>query len=242
MKKSKASQIIKEVREQYNTIAKDWDASRFRPTEHKAKIVKKVQTGEMVLDLGSGNSLILENVLAPGARYFGFDISKELIKVAKAKYRVQIKNKQAEFTSGDATKKLPYGSEYFNVVLSFAVLHHVPTRELRLKFLKEIYRVLKKGGWGAINVWNLKNNWSDKRFKITEQLAQPLLDLDEGDVRVSWKATSGKVLGRYLHVFASEELEALAKEAGFEKNSVEYYNRAGEKEKNGEELLLIVKK
>lgn len=242
MDKRKASQIIKEVKEQYNTIAKDWDASRFRPTEHKAKIVKNVKTGENVLDLGSGNSLILENVLAQNAHYFGFDISKELIKVAKDKYRTYVKNKQAEFKSGDATKKLPYDDSFFDVVLSFAVLHHVPTHELRLKFLQAIYRVLKVGGWAAINVWNLKNEWSDKRFKITEQLSSPSSELESGDVRVSWKATGDKILGRYLHVFEPKELEDLARAAGFDKISVEFYNRAGEKEQNGEELLLIVKK
>ena len=46
---------------------------------------------------------------------------------------------------GDATA-LPFGDATFDVVLCFTMLHHVPTRELQDRLLKESRRVLRPGG------------------------------------------------------------------------------------------------
>jgi SAM-dependent methyltransferase len=46
---------------------------------------------------------------------------------------------------GDATA-LPFSDDTFDVVLCFTMLHHVPTRELQDRLLKESQRVLRPGG------------------------------------------------------------------------------------------------
>lgn len=46
---------------------------------------------------------------------------------------------------GDATA-MPYEDSRFDSVLSFTMMHHIPTRELQDRFFSEAYRVLRPGG------------------------------------------------------------------------------------------------
>lgn len=48
-------------------------------------------------------------------------------------------------TQGDATR-MPYPDDRFRAVLSFTMLHHVPTRELQDAVFAEVARVLAPGG------------------------------------------------------------------------------------------------
>jgi len=237
MDNRKASRIIRETRDIYNSIAKEWDISRERPSGVKMKALKFVKPGDRVLDLGCGNGFMTPFILERGGIYEGTDISKNLIMIARKKYRQEIKNKLVNFKVGEATK-LPYADKSFDMVISFAVLHHIPSPNLRQKFFKEAARVLKPGGRGVVIVWNLLNDWTNKRFKIQEQLAKQ----DCGDVQVPWKATEGKVFSRYLYQFKKSEIILLAKNAGLKNVRTEYFNRAGDKTANGEELVLTFKK
>ncbi len=222
--------IINKTKEQYNAIAHDWDLSRSRPSGLKLKQIKCLKNSDRLLDLGCGNGLIVPYVLERGAEYNGIDISGELIKIAKGRYP------EADFKIGDATKKLKFKDNSFDWVFSFAVLHHIPTEKLRIIFLKEIYRVLKKGGRASIIVWNLLNDKMAKRFKIYEQLEKNKTN----DIKVRWLRTKGMEVQRYIHIFFPEELKKLAMKAGFKDIDTEYYNQAGKKEKNGEELVLLI--
>lgn len=237
MKRNQANEIIKEVKEQYNSIAKEWDISRQVFSGLKEKELKRFRKCKNILDLGCGNGLVTGEILRHGVKYYGLDISKELIKIARKKYPSEVKSKRANFLVGDACKKLPYKNNFFDGVVSFAVLHHVPGEEKRLKFLEEVKRVLKPGGRAIILVWNLFNDWPKKRFKILEQQKNRLPNQEDNDFLVSWSSTPGKIIERYIHSFTDKELKGLARAVGFKKVTVGYYNRAGEKSANGEELV-----
>ena len=234
-----ALQIIRKTRIDYNTIAADWDKTRVLPSGIKLKLLKDIKKGMKVLDLGCGNGLVAGQIMEAGASYMGTDISEKLIKIAKNKFKVEIK--KAKFIVADATKKLPLKNNYFDRIFCFAVLHHIPSDDLRVKLLSEVKRVLKKNGEARFIVWNLMNEWPYKRFKIKEQLKKPNARFEKGDVLLPWKATSDKIIDRYLYIFTKEKLKELAQKAGFKNIKIDYYNRAGKKEKNGEELVLKVK-
>ena len=222
-------------------MAEEWNTSRSTPSGVKLAAVKKIKAGQKILDLGCGNAFMLPFVLTRGATYFGIDISSELIKIAKKKFGSVVKTGQAELRVGEATK-LPYKNNFFDGAMSFAVMHHIPSEKLRLKFLQELYRVLKPGATATVINWNLLNEWSDKRFGISEQLKNLKQGSDEGDVVVPWKATAGKKVERYIHVFSKKEILDLARAAGFAKARAEYYRRDGGRECNGEELVLSLTK
>lgn len=242
MNNQQAQAIIRKIKQDYNTIAAEWNTSRGGlPSGVKLAAIKRIPTGARVLDLGCGNAFVMPFVLARKAKYFGIDISSELIKIAKKKFASEIKSGQAELRVGSAIK-LPYKNNYFDSAISYAVMHHVPSEKLRLKFLQELYRVLKPGGQAIVINWNVRNEWADKRFKISEQLKNTAPDKDEGDVIVPWKATQGKEISRYIHVFTKKEILDLARLAGFKKASAGFYRRDGHREENGEELVLKLTK
>ena len=242
MNSKQATEIIKEVKEQYNTIAADWDKTRVLSSGIKMKQIKRIKKSDKVLDLGCGNGLVVGDILKQGAKYYGIDISSGLIKIAKKKYAAEVKKKIVEFKVGDATKKLPYKNNYFDHVLSFAVLHHIPGVEKRLAFLQEVKRVLKTGGRADIIVWNLFNDWPRKRFCVDNQKNNPILGLEENDFLVGWSATPGKDVKRYIHSFSDQELKQLAQKVGFAKIKAGYFNREGKRIENGEELVLSLSK
>lgn len=238
MNKRQSTSIIREIKDNYNTIAKEWDQSRFRPTGVKLQMLKGAKS---LLDLGSGNGLMVPEAIKLVEHYSGIDISKSLINIAKKRYSPLIKTGQVDFRVGDA-RKLPYKSNSFNLIISYAVLHHLPGEDNRKKVFQEIFRVLKPGGEARIINWNLMNDWAYKRFKIKKQLENPNPVLGEGDVFVPWQATSKKNIRRFVHIFTPEELKKLAHEVGFKNIKVYFYNQAGEQEENGEEIVLKIKK
>ncbi|MCX6782310.1 MAG: methyltransferase domain-containing protein [Candidatus Magasanikbacteria bacterium] len=241
MDKRKAQEIVRQMRQIYNTVAKEWDASRGTPTRIKMKVIRPVKKGMRVLDLGCGNGLMAGAIIGRGGRYIGVDISGKFISLCKKKYSSYIKTNEAEFVTADAVK-LPFKNNYFDFAVSIAVMHHIPSAELRLKFLQELHRVLKSGAVAKLDNWNLLEDWGRKKFNISRQLANPPAGYDKGDVFVSWKATGKKDYPRFIHIFSDRELRSLARDAGFKKIKIEYYNRAGKKLKNGEAQILTIMK
>jgi len=94
-----------------------------------------------VLEIGCGLGrwyMILRNNFK-NLEYYGIDISEEMIKVAKRL------TKYERFYVMSASK-LEFPDNYFDVVFSITVLHHIPFKE-KEKAIKEMIRVTKKGGY-----------------------------------------------------------------------------------------------
>ena len=237
MNKNNPQKIIEKTRDDYDLIAKEWDLSRNRASQLKINLVENIKAKSKVLDIGCGNALMLPFVLKKGAFYCGLDISKKLIGISKEKYKKETKEVKAKFIVGRAME-LPFQDEEFDFVISFAVLHHIPSKEFRKKFFKEIIRISKPNTKVKITVWNLLNEWTNKRFDIENKLKGK----NSGDVLIPWKATQGKTIDRYLHQFSGEELFSLAKDAGFKNIKINLFSRAGKRTENGEEMVLEAEK
>ncbi|MFA7169842.1 MAG: class I SAM-dependent methyltransferase [Candidatus Paceibacterota bacterium] len=228
-----AYKMTEKVRSDYNLIAKEWDLSRGRPSQIKLNLIREVEEGTELLDVGCGNGLMFPYISEKGSYYFGVDIAENLIEIARERYANKIAEGRARFEVGDATD-LPVKDDEFDFVISFAVLHHIPSEKLRKKFFDEIQRALRPNGKVKITVWNLSNDWARDRFDIGSQLAGKA----SGDVTIPWKGTQGEFINRYVHQFSKEELYVLAEDSGFFDIRINYFNRAGEKVENGEEMIL----
>jgi len=229
--------MIEKIRDDYNRIAKEWDLSRHRPSQMKIDLVREAESDMAVLDAGCGNGMMLPYILQRGAFYFGLDISDKLIEIARERYAQEIEEGKANFVVGEATE-LPFKDDEFDFVISFAVLHHLPSPETRKEFFSEIYRVTRPGGKVKITVWNLLNDWARERFEVGEQLGYR----PSGDLQVPWRGTKGEIINRFVHQFSAEELAGFADEAGFSEVYVNNFNRAGARVENGEELVLEMEK
>ncbi len=233
MNKNNPQKIIEKVRDDYDSIATEWDLSRNKASQLKTNLIESVKSKSKVLDIGCGNALMVPFILKKNAFYFGLDISEKLIKIAKEKYVEEIKNKKANFFMGQATE-LPFKNKEFDFVISFATLHHIPSKELQEKFLREIKRVSKSKAKIKIIVWNLYSEWTNERFDIENKLKGK----KSGEIFIPWKATQEKIINRFIYQFSKEELLALAENTGFKNIKIDLFNRAGEKIENGEEMVL----
>jgi ubiquinone/menaquinone biosynthesis C-methylase UbiE len=137
MKKEYAQYLLNKTKEDYNLISEEFSRTRwFVWEETKFLFSDYVKEGDRVLDIGCGNGRYFELLKIKNASYVGIDNSKNLIEEAKKKYP------EADFKVADALD-LPFNDNSFDKVYSIAVLHNVPSKELRAQFLKEAHRVLK---------------------------------------------------------------------------------------------------
>ncbi len=96
-----------------------------------------------VLDVGCGNGRHVVFFAEQGFEVYGIDISKGAIEIANA--WLAKKGLKADLRVGDV-EKLPFDSEYFDMVILAEVLDHVPLSKAK-KAMEEIRRVLAPNGY-----------------------------------------------------------------------------------------------
>ncbi len=206
MDKEYAKYLLTKTTEDYNLIAEDYSRTRKEVWQEMEFLFEKyLNAGEVVLDLGCGNGRWLESFQKRKADYFGVDNSEKLVEIARRNYpyaRLQV----ADILS------LPFSDGFFDKIYSIAVLHHIPSYELRIKSLEEIKRVLKPRGLLVLTVWRFHQ--LEERWLIFKNMFLKLFGkskLDWKDVLEPW----GKMTNRYYHCFSKKELEELVKKSGF---------------------------
>lgn len=208
MEKEYAEYLMRRTHQDYNLVAKRFSSYRgVIWEEFKFLFNNYLKKGDKVLDIGCGNGRFCEIIQEAGADYTGIDISEKLIEIAKKKFP------KGMFIVGDALN-IPFPEKSFDKVYAIALLHHIPSKDFRLKVLNEAKRVLKKNGLLIASVWNL---WRGKKtrdliskFALLRNLGKS--ELDSGDILMTFE----KMENCYFHAFTKEELESLISEADFE--------------------------
>ena len=210
MNKDKQKEILKIVRQNYEEIAESFDETREKPLwPPLVEFLKEVKGGEKVLDAGCGNGRLLRALGTKKIKYFGTDLSENLIKICREKYP------DNNFSVADILN-LGILAEYdFDWVFSIAVLHHLPGLDLQVAALKQLKNKVKADGRIVLTVWNM---WSEDRFKkmLWKFFLLKLIgrnQMDFGDVLFDWKR-SGMTSKRYYHAFRRCELKKIVKRAG----------------------------
>ncbi len=214
MDKKFAQKLIAKTRDDYNKIAEPFSSSRSAFNwSHVAAAIEKLQIikSSKVLDLGCGNGRVLDILGKFEINYTGLDLSPKLIDLAQKKYPAE------KFIVGNLLDT-PFLENEFDLVLSLATLHHIPSEEQRISAFSEIYRVLKPSGMVLITVWYF---WDKPKFK--EEMTAKLLNqksnkanLEYGDFLKPWKDNQGNILAeRYFHAWEKDELKELLAQVGF---------------------------
>lgn len=232
MKQDFAQHILNKVRDDYNHIAPDFSNTRVNIWSEIAVLFDYIKKSDKVLDLGCGNGRFVNIIKEKGGEYFGTDVSENLINIAKKKYP----NENFQTTQA---LKLPFSDNYFDIIYSIAVLHHIPSNDFRLEFLQEAKRVLKIGGIFVLTVWKPKDK-QESFLKIKFSLKKIFglaSGLDFRDVIEPWfDNNKGE---RYFHCFTEAELTRLLRQAGFEiLKSGTIQNEKG----NRQNLYIVLKK
>jgi ubiquinone/menaquinone biosynthesis C-methylase UbiE len=208
MDEKKINEIFNQLEAGYDQMADKFSGTRkffWRDLEFIADYVKK---GDKILDFGCGNGRLLEILNDKKIDYTGADISGELIKLAKQKY----KGKNVEFIKITSSDSLSFSDNYFNVAVSIAVFHHFPESYAQ-EMAKELYRILGMGGKIVVTVWNLEQERFQKFIKDKSK-----------DLYIPFKDNSGEEFGRYHRKYNAEDLEYIFLSAGFKTKKCKIIN------------------
>ena len=212
----KTEKILQQVKDGYNQIAEHFSTTRYAPWSEFSLFLEYIKVGQKILDLGCGNGRLFFSFLKDyGVEYYGIDNSEKLIEIAKkriSKFQSPIFKEflSPNFQIADITD-LPYQDNFFDLVISIAAFHHLPTKELRLKSLAEVYRVLKPGGYLLMTNWHL---WHQPYFKHFFNGFFQKISIK--DFFVPWKSQNGEIqCQRYYHAFTKGELRRLLNQLGF---------------------------
>jgi len=215
MDKKTADRLLAQTRNNYDGFACAFAQTRsYIWPEMAALVEENFKAGDSVLDIGCGNGRFYPFFKDSGGKYCGIDNSQSLIAIARENFP------GAEFAVADALS-LPFKKNEFDLAVSIAVLHHIPSKDIREVFFKEAWRVLKPGGIFVAAVWDLRlrtmiktKRWRRLNIfaKTQIKIAAGLEKLDFGDFFIPWQ----KKYQRYHHAFTLRELRKLAVAAGFE--------------------------
>ena len=171
----------------WDGVAEKWSEFRNRPVDEVVEFLSG-KCGS-VLDLGCGSG---RNFIDGDLEFYGVDFSQKLLDIAKGVGYVELKK--------GTTDEIPYRGEMFDYVTFVRVLHCVETEEKRKKSLREVYRVLKKGGEAVISTIGRKNQ------RVKNKPKEWMMPWTVGDVKYE----------RYNYTYDKDEFEGLLKSVGFE--------------------------
>jgi 2-polyprenyl-3-methyl-5-hydroxy-6-metoxy-1,4-benzoquinol methylase len=210
MEENQKNKILAIVKNNYQEIAADFDSTRKKYTWPELnKIVSATTDGMSVLDVGCGNGRLLESFVGKKINYLGVDASSNLIELAKKNYP------DHKFLVCDILNLDNLKSQN-DLVCSIAVIHHLPSFELRLAALKQLIDATKDQGQIVFSVWNL---WQNKKYRslLLKSVWKKIIGvnkLDFGDLIFPWKNNLGQAVSeRYYHAFTRLELKNLLKKA-----------------------------
>lgn len=244
LKKNTAKRLLTINREFYQSFAEPFQATRARLQPGVDFALESVSNDASALDLGCAHGLIAKFLMQRGftGRYVGLDSSQSLLDAASD----QLRPPQFQFGLADLSQpdwpevarslqseaNAPEGplSPPFEWVFAFAVLHHMPTDELRRSIAAAIGTLLRPEARVAVSVWDfLASPRLQDRIVPWNSVGISDEDVDKGDYLVDWREGGSSV--RYVHHFSSDELSELAKNAGF--RVIEEFRSDGENSRLG---------
>lgn len=208
MNQDDAKKIVESVKDVYNKVATPFVASRARDWSEFEIIAPHIHSGIKLLDAGCAHGRLVPTFLKHDLKkenYIGIDISENLIKKAREMFP------DMHFDIGDVCN-LPYKDSAFDAVVSSAVLHHIPSQELRIQMIQELVRVAKPNGKIIFLVWNafhFPHLWKNIFLSYIKSFIS-FGKKEPGDMYLPF---FGKENVRYVHAFTKNSLTHLFKKA-----------------------------
>ena len=106
---------------------------------------------DRVVEVGCGIGRLTRVIAERVERVWAFDISSEMLTRAREE-NPQLRN--VEWVHGDGTSLQPLEDASATACFSFVVFQHLPDPAITLRYVAEMGRVLRVGGWSAFQISN----------------------------------------------------------------------------------------
>ena len=176
---------MSEIQSTYNAISKEFSDSRYRVWKSVAQFIDEIQLNTINADIGCGNGKNMR--YRSDIQFIGMDLCENFVDICK--------NYNLNVYHGNIIS-IPFESNYFDNVISIAVIHHLKTKDERMKAISELIRITKPGGRILIYVWAFEQDQNSKRKFETQDVLVPF--------RLK---NSDKSFDRFYHVYVYGELE-----------------------------------
>jgi SAM-dependent methyltransferase len=110
-----------------------------------------VDPGDEIVEIGCGVGRVTRALAERGASVRAIDVSPAMLDRARA-LNPGLAN--VRWLLGDGRSLVEVESSSADVCFSFVVFQHLPDQEVTLGYVREIGRVLRAGGWAAVQVSN----------------------------------------------------------------------------------------
>ena len=221
------------TREFYDEHAETFADSRPRLASGVRRVLAQVRPGARVLEVGCGDGKAarwLARQAAP-AFYVGVDGSQAMLERARQYSALDTAAKagrqpppafqlgEEAFVVSDlaapdwatALPKLP-----FDLILAFAVFHHLPRFETRARLMRDLAGRLASGGRLAMSNWQFLRSPKLRQHVVPwRALGMTEAEVEQGDYLLSWERRGRRGV-RYVHLLDEDEARRLAGQAGLQ--------------------------
>ncbi|HLO31989.1 MAG TPA: methyltransferase domain-containing protein [Anaerolineales bacterium] len=218
MDPSTAARLIEINHDFYTRFGDSFSVTRHRLQPGVRRVLEMLNGDESILDLGCGNGELARGLARRGQRgsYLGVDFSLPLLREAGS----QPEEFSARFIQADLVQLPVFRDQLsvingWSVITAFALLHHIPSNEIRLNLLQTVRRLIAGDGFFVHSNWQFLNSEKLKaRIQPWSAAALSGSEVDPGDYLLDWRS-GGRGL-RYVHHFDEAELRELAAAVGFQ--------------------------
>src|SRR5687768_8143736 len=226
-----AARLIELNRDFYTRFGESFSATRHRIQPGVRRVLEMLEGDESILDLGCGNGEFARELAKRGHRapYLGVDFSPPLLQEADSALDGFSANfLQIDITQLSVSSIQSSSTDQWSLITAFAVLHHIPSYDLRLNILRTVRRLLKDNGRFIHSNWQFLNSEKLRaRIQPWEVAAVSESDVEAGDHLLDWRS-GGEGL-RYVHHFNEQELSELAEASHFQISDSFYSDGEGGK-------------
>jgi SAM-dependent methyltransferase len=131
------------------------DAERFwaggqADLDHMLSVLgAAVGPDDVVVDLGCGVGRLTRALAGRAREVVGIDVSPRMLALAR-EHNARVTN--VRWVAGDGTSLRPLPDASVDACVSLVVFQHIPDPAVTLGYVREIGRVLRPGGWAALQI------------------------------------------------------------------------------------------
>ncbi len=137
----------------YNDQTVRFNRAMTRRKQYVFQVLERLDgfTSGATLDIGCGCGIYSEELMRKGFDVHGMDISPQILESCKHRLGLSEQEFASRFRTGDI-ENIPFADASFDLVLCIGVFGYLLSDQ---KAFREVYRVLKPGGYFLVTVQNL---------------------------------------------------------------------------------------